>query len=253
VEVRDSRAPAWDKAKTIDEDWQQLRMEVYAAMIDSVDQNVGRLLDLLEELDIADNTLVLFLSDNGGCAETPGGNDPKQVPGPKEFYSHVGPGWATASNTPWRRYKAYCHEGGIATPLLARWPSTIKAGIQTNQVGHIIDFLPTFLDMAKAEYPEKHPQFGEKTLPLEGKTLLPILAGEQREPHDELYWHWAGNRAVRAGDWKLVWGAREKSWALYDMVKDRTEAHDLASENPKLVESLSAKWKAWAKMTDVRY
>jgi len=253
VEVRDSLSPEWGKAKAIDEDWQQLRMEVYVAMIDSVDQNVGRVLDLLDELGIADNTLVLFLSDNGGCAETPGGNDPKQVPGPKEFYSHVGPGWATASNTPWRRYKSYCHEGGISTPLLARWPSVIKAGTRTDQVGHIIDFLPTFLDVAEAAYPEKHPEFREKTLPLEGRTLLPVLKGEERQPHKELFWHWAGNRAVRAGDWKLVWGRREKSWALYDMVNDRTEAQDLAPENPQLVSTLSGKWEGWAAMTGVKY
>ena len=130
-------------------------MEVYAAMIDCMDQNIGRLLDTLDELGIADDTLVLFLADNGGCAETPGGNDPQQVPGPKEFYSHVGPGWATASNTPFRRYKQYCHEGGIATPLVARWPSTIQAGYRTEQVGHIIDFLPTFLEMAECRIPRQ--------------------------------------------------------------------------------------------------
>ena len=249
---RDDLAKDWEQAKTIDEDWQQLRMEVYAAMIDSVDQNIGRLLDALDEAKVADNTLVLFLADNGGCAETPGGNNPEHIPGPKEYYSHVGPGWATASNTPFRRYKQYCHEGGISTPLLARWPAAIKPGSRSDQVGHIIDFLPTFLDMAKADYPDKHPAFGEKSIPLDGKTLLPVFKGKQREAHDRLYWHWATNRAVRQGDWKLAWDKHAKAWELYDMKADRTEAHDRANEHPELVATLIKKWEAWAKMTDVK-
>ncbi|TWT80253.1 Arylsulfatase [Planctomycetes bacterium CA13] len=252
VVERDDRAQAWEDAKKIDENWQQLRMEVYAAMIDSVDQNIGRLLDTLDEVGVADNTLVLFLADNGGCAETPGGNDPKQVPGPKDFYSHVGPGWATASNTPFRRYKQYCHEGGIATPLLARWPASIKPGSRCEQVGHIIDLLPTFLDIAGADYPDEHPAFGEQTIPLDGKSLLPTLKGQQRQPHHYLYWHWATNRAVRRGDWKLAWDKHAKTWELYDLSTDRTEAHDLAAQHPELVAEMTDKWNAWAKMTDVK-
>ncbi len=248
---RDDLAKPWNEAKTIDDDWQQLRMEVYAAMIDSVDQNIGRLLAALEDAGVADNTLILFLADNGGCAETPGGNDPQQIPGPKDFYSHVGPGWATASNTPWRRYKQYCHEGGIATPLLARWPAVIKAGTRSLQVGHIIDFLPTFLEMADADYPRQHPAFDQQTLPLDGRSLLPVFMGEQREAHDELYWHWASNRAVRQGDWKLVWDKHAKTWELYDLSEDRTEAHDLSTEHPSLVSSLTEKWEAWAVATGV--
>jgi arylsulfatase len=227
-------------------------MEVYAAMIDSVDQNIGRLLRSLDELGVADNTLILFLADNGGCAETPGGNDPNQVPGPKEFYSHVGPGWATASNTPFRRYKQYCHEGGIATPLVARWPKAIKPGVRTEQVGHIIDFLPTFLDMAKAEYPNAHPEFGGEIISLDGKSLLRVLQGREREPHEHLYWHWSSNRAVRKGDWKLAWDKHAKTWELYDLSSDRTEAHDLAAQHPELVAELTDKWNAWARKTGVK-
>ena len=249
---RDDRAEAWEQAKTIDENWQQLRMEVYAAMIDSVDQNIGRLLVALDELAVADDTLILFLADNGGCAETPGGNDPKQVPGPKEYYSHVGPGWATASNTPFRRYKQYCHEGGIATPLVARWPKTIKPGSRSDQVGHIIDLLPTFLDMARADYPGKHPVFGESTIPVDGISLLPVLQGKQRKPHDYLYWHWSTNRAVRQGDWKLAWDKHARTWELYDLATDRTEAYDLASQHPRFVSNLTEKWNAWARKTGVR-
>lgn len=251
VVVRDDRAQAWDQAKAIDENWQQLRMEVYAAMIDSVDQNIGRLLDTLDQLEVADHTLVLFLTDNGGCAETPGGNDPQQVPGPKEYYSHVGPGWATASNTPFRRYKQYCHEGGIATPLVARWPNAIQPGKRTDQVGHIIDFLPTFLEMSGAAYPDNHPAFGKPTISLEGKSLLPVLRGQRRVPHQYLYWNWSSNRAVRKGDWKLVWDKHVKTWELYDVSQDRTEAHDLAADHADLVADLSGKWHAWANLTGV--
>jgi arylsulfatase len=250
---RDDLAQPWTEAKEIDLEWQQLRMEVYAAMIDSVDQNIGRLLDALDETNTADNTLVLFLADNGGCAETPGGNDPAQVPGPKEFYSHVGPGWANASNTPFRRFKQYCHEGGIATPLLARWPAAIKSGTRSNQVGHIIDFLPTFMEMAGAEYPEKHPEFEQPTIPLDGKTLLPVLKGQVRDGHEYLYWHWATNRAVRKGDWKLAWDKHKKKWELYDLAIDRTEAHDRAAEHPELVGELTQKWIDWANLTDVKF
>jgi arylsulfatase A-like enzyme len=252
VAERDTLAKPWDDAKDLDPEWQQLRMEVYAAMIDSMDQNIGRILDTLDELDIAHDTLILFIADNGGCAETPGGNDPQQVPGPREYYSHVGPGWATASNTPFRRYKTYAHEGGISSPLVARWPAVIRPGDRTNQVGHIIDLLPTFLDMAEADYPDQHPEFKEPTLPLEGISLLPIFQGTKRKPHQDLFWHWAGNRAVRQGNWKLAWDRHEKKWELYDMKTDRTEAHDLATQHPELVDELTNKWLAWAELTGVK-
>ena len=252
IEGRDSLARPWEEGKSSDLEWEQLRMEVYAAMVDNVDQNIGRLMDVLDEVGEGDNTLILFLSDNGACAETPGGNDTVQLPGPKEFYSHVGPGWATAQNTPFRRFKQYCHEGGVATPLLARWPEGIKPGSRTDQVGHIIDFLPTFLEMADVEYPDKHPDFEKQTLPLDGKSLLPVLKGREREPHSEVYWYWGGNRAVRQGDWKLVYDRHDKRWFLFDFEKDRVEANDLAAEHPEIVQELTDKWNAWAKMTEVK-
>ncbi|MEC8826181.1 MAG: arylsulfatase [Verrucomicrobiota bacterium] len=252
IEERDSLAKPWEKGQSSDLEWEQLRMEVYAAMVDNVDQNIGRLIDVLDEVGEGDNTLILFLSDNGACAETPGGNDTAQVPGPKEFYSHVGPGWATAQNTPFRRFKQYCHEGGIATPLVARWPEGIQPGSRTDQVGHIIDFLPTFLEMAGVEYPDKHPDFEKQTLPLDGKSLLPVFKGREREPHSEVYWYWGGNRAVRQDDWKLVYDRHDKRWFLFDFEKDRVEANDLAAEHPEIVQELTDKWNAWAKMTEVK-
>ncbi|MCA9269922.1 MAG: arylsulfatase [Planctomycetales bacterium] len=231
-------------------EWQDLRMAVYAAMIDCMDQNIGRILAALDEEKVARDTLVLFLSDNGGCAETPGGNDPQQVPGPKEFYSHVGPGWAHAQNTPFRRFKSWSYEGGISTPLIARWPSVIERGGMTNQVGHLIDFMPTFLEVAGAEYPRSRD--GQEILPAEGLSLAPIFHGKQRDGHEWLYWEWSGSRAVRHGDWKLVGGRGAKSWELYDVAADRTETTNLAEKHPDVVAEMAQRWNDWAERTETR-
>ena len=240
--ARDPEAQAWEDAPH--HDWQALRMEVYAAMIDRMDQGIGRVLDALERAGVAGDTLVLFLSDNGGCAELPGGEDPTRTPGPEEFYTTCGPGWAYASNTPFRRYKQWVHEGGIATPLVARWPGQVPAGSITHEVGHVIDFLPTFAELAGAEVPAS----------VEGLSLAPVLAGGTREGHAELYWEWSRSRAIRRGDWKLAWDRKVKRWELYDLAKDRTETVDLADEHEELVLELATAWEAWAGRTglDVR-
>jgi arylsulfatase A-like enzyme len=239
---RDSRAYDW---ATANHDHEDLRMAVYAAMIDSMDQNIGRLMVALKKSGAADNTLVLFLSDNGGCAEEPGGRSPKIVPGPREFYAAVGPAWGWAQNAPFRRYKSWAHEGGIATPCIAWWPGQIKANSITKETGHIIDFMPTFLELAGGQYPVKHK--GNDILPVEGKSLLPILNGGKREGHEQIAWEWSGNRALREGKWKLVWDKLEKSWTLFDLEADRTETNDLALANPKRVVRLQKDWFAWAK------
>ncbi|MCA9071668.1 MAG: arylsulfatase, partial [Planctomycetaceae bacterium] len=210
-------------------DWQDLRMAVYAAMIDSMDQNIGRLLAKLKETGVDDNTVVMFLSDNGGCAETPGGNDPKQIPGPKEHYAHCGPGWAYAQNTPFRRYKQWVHEGGISTPFIVRWPGKVKPNTMTNQVGHIIDILPTCAELAETTYPKTYKE--EDILPVEGLSLLPILQDKKREPHKTLFWEWAGNRAIRERQWKLCWDKGVKKWELYNIETDRGETNNLAQYN----------------------
>lgn len=246
---------AFAEGKSDDEEWEMLRMEVYAAMVDSVDQNIGRLLDALDELKIAENTMILFLSDNGACAETPGGaNNTEHRPGPKEWYSHVGPNWAYAQNTPFRLYKAHMHEGGIATPLVVRWPAKIKPGQVTRQVGHINDFLPTFLEAGEGTYPQVSPN-GDTLIPLEGISLLSLFNGETDsiERTEPLYWHWAGHRAVRDGDMKLVWEKSNRTWELYDLSKDRTETNDLADKHPATVAELAGKWEKWADMTAVKY
>lgn len=245
---------SWTAGRNADTEWENLRMETYAAMVHCMDRNIGRVLDTLDELKIADNTLVMFLSDNGGCSETPGGaGNTEHRPGPREWYSHVGPNWAYAQNTPFKRYKSDSHEGGIATPFVARWPAVIKAGTRSDQVGHLIDFLPTFLDAAGGEYPAAHN--GQPLLLPEGISLLPVLSGkaESIERPAPLFWHWSGTRAVREGDWKLVWENAKTGWELYDLSKDRTETNNLAAEQPAKVEALSKKWIAWARLTGVKF
>jgi arylsulfatase len=242
---RDSRAYDWE---TANHDFEDLRMAVYAAMIDAMDQNIGRLLQTLKDVGADDNTVVFFLSDNGGCAEEPGGRDPKQRrPGPQNDYVAVGPAWGWAQNAPFKRYKSWVHEGGICTPMIARWPGVIRPNSISTQPGHIIDFMATFVELAEAEYPTKFN--GHEIIPLEGQSLVPILRGETREPHATLAWEWSGNRAIRQGDWKLVWDGRIKAWELYNLKVDRTETHDLAGEHPDRVTQMSTDWLAWAEKT----
>jgi arylsulfatase A-like enzyme len=242
---RDRETPAWNEQQN--KEYEDLRMAVYAAMIDCMDQGIGRILDALEEAGAAENTLVMFLSDNGGCAENPGGTVPSRIPGPKEYYVACGRPWAYAQNTPFRRYKAWVHEGGIATPLIARWRGVIKPGTITGQVGHVIDLMPTCAELAGTNYPEQYK--GRQIIPVEGKSLVPILRGQTRQGHEVLYWEWAGNRAVRQGNWKLVWDNQFRRWELYDLAADRTETNDLAGQQPDRVRQMSEKWQAWAEET----
>jgi arylsulfatase A-like enzyme len=265
---RDPRVPAW--AAEPNKEWQARRMAVYAAQIDRMDQGIGRILRALDERKVADNTLVLFLADNGGCAEeilpswkqdfipsltrdgrrpVQRGNDPKVMPGPEETYQSYGIPWANASNTPFRLYKHWIHEGGISTPLIARWPNGIKQpGSITHQAGHIIDIMATCVDVAGTSYPASYG--GQKIKPLEGQSLAPILRGEERKPYTN-FWEHEGNRAVRQGKWKLV-SRFPDTWELYDLEADRTEMNNLAGANPSLVKELSSLWDAWARRSNVR-
>jgi arylsulfatase len=264
---RDPRIPAWKDAP--DKEWQARRMAVYAAQIDRMDQNIGRIVKQVRDLGQEDNTLFLFLADNGGCAENIEigfrgkqgtyktldgrevrlGNDPQIMPGPADTFQSYGIAWANASNTPFRRYKSWVHEGGIASPLVARWPGAIKQpGLLSHEPGHIIDIMATALDAAGAAYPATHA--GRPITPLEGRSLLPVFRGGKRQPHNALFWEHMGNRAVRQDQWKLV-AERGQPWELYDIEADRTERRNLAAERPELVRKLETVYDAWAKRAQV--
>ena len=239
---RDAEVPAWDTVQ--DKDRQDLLMAVYAAQIDRMDQNIGRIVAKVKALGQESNTLILFLADNGGCAEKVDRGTPGVAAGGPDSFLSYGPPWANASNTPFRLYKHWVHEGGIATPLIAHWPDRIKgAGRITHQPGHIIDIMATCLDVAGTPYPATYQ--GRGVTPLEGLSLVPVFEGKQRTAHPHLCWEHEGNRAVRQGNWKLVAQFR-KPWELYDLEADRTETRDLAGSNAAKVKELAAIYDAWA-------
>ncbi len=263
---RDGNVPAWEDAK--DKQWECRLMEVYAAMIDNMDQNIGRLLDSLESQGKLDNTLIFFLSDNGGCAENlnysmddanrpmfvpaktvdgrpvKGGNsDHTLMPGPEDTYQSYRTPWANLSNTPFRRYKHWVHEGGISTPLVVHWPAGIEArGAFRKQPGHLIDIMATCVDVSGGSYPVSRE--GVPVQSMEGRSLLPAFADREIE-REAIYWEHEGNRAVRRGKWKLV-SKFPGDWELYDLEADRSELNDLAKSEPEKVGELSALWEAWA-------
>ncbi|MSV29189.1 MAG: twin-arginine translocation signal domain-containing protein [Bryobacterales bacterium] len=239
---RDPDAPAWNDVR--DKDAFDLKMAVYAAQIDRLDRGVGRVMAKIKELGAEDNTLVLFLADNGGCAEEKVKGENIAAPGPADSFTSYGLPWANASNTPFRLYKHWVHEGGISSPLIAHWPSVIKAKNSiTNQPGHLIDIMATCLDAAGAAYPATYK--GKPVTPLEGKSLLPVFEGRRRAGHEAIYWEHEGNRAVRQGRWKLV--ARfGGGWELYDLEADRTELKNLAGADPARVKAMQALWDKWA-------
>lgn len=250
ISPRDSEVPAWDSLDEKTKKDEDLKMVVYAAMIDCMDRNIGRLLASLEKLGQKENTLVIFLSDNGGCPYDYNRNL-NIAPGPKESYRTYDTPWANVSNTPFRLYKRYSHEGGISTPFIASWPAVIKnAGTITEQTGHIIDIMATCIDVAGAKYPTEYG--GHEVSPLVGKSLLPIFEGKKREGHTEgIYWNYRNHRAVRMGKWKLVARGEQEAWELFDMEADRTEMHNLAEEMPEKVKQMEEKYNAWVKLYNV--
>ena len=230
---------AWDDLSEEQQDAEDLKMAVYAAMIDRVDQNLGRLFAKVKELGEWDNTLIMFLTDNGACSEQPN-TTPDIPPGSVESYRTVSVGWANASNTPYRKFKSTDYEGGIRTPFIAHWPGVIKPGM-TNQVGHIIDISATFRDITGAKYPKQIQ--GKKTKPPPGKSLLTIFKGEEREPHKEIFWRFNRANAVRQGDLKVVRAG--KVWELYNLRADPTEVNNLAEQMPEKTAELSKMWEDW--------
>ena len=264
---RDPSQLPWEEAE--DKAWQRRRMEVYAAQIDRMDQGIGRIVGALEQTGQLDNTLIVFLADNGGCAEEVGagikdharepilrgktrdgrdvrfGNSPSVMPGDESTYQSYGVPWANVSNTPFRLYKHWVHEGGIATPFIAHWPAGLDplgAGELRHQPAQLPDVMATFMEVAGAEYPTEHD--GKPILPLEGVSMLPILEGRQGE-REALVWEHEGNCALRRGRWKLV-KRFPGPWELYDMEADRTEINDLSRGHEDIVRELSMMWQEWA-------
>lgn len=272
--------PVGDWSAVKDKEWEAACMEVYAAMVDNMDQGIGRIVACLKEHKQLDNTLILYLQDNGGCAEglgrgqqvgplkrpekpdaTPMGRDelqtqmvpkksrdgyslrqgPGVMPGPPETYIAYGRDWANVSNTPFREYKHWVHEGGISTPLIAHWPKGIQ---RTNQwatdPGHLIDLMATCLDLAKAPYPTDK-------IPVEGVSLNPAFKGQPLDRGKPIFFEHEGNRAVRDGEWKLVAKGVNGNWELYHIAQDRTEMNNLAEKHPDKVKSMAAQYDAWAK------
>lgn len=273
-------------------------MEVYAAMITSMDAGIGRLVAELKSSGQLENTLICFLQDNGGCAETNGrtgefvaraaapskpvmakdaqqyGSRPDQtrdgyavrggygvMPGPGDTYVAYGRDWANVSNTPFREYKHWVHEGGISTPLVVHWPAGMKTertrdgemGRLCNEPSHLIDIMATCVDLAGAKYPTEFA--GERIHPMEGRSLKPLLISPSLSPSFSgsprpIFWEHEGNRAIRVGQWKLV-SKHPTGWELYDISADRAEQHDLAAKQPDRVREMSAQWDAWAKRAGV--
>lgn len=278
---------AMDWNSIANKDWEARGMEVYAAMIDAMDQGIGRMVAELKRQGQFDNTLLFFLQDNGGCAELNGravtqrhpyqtrpgkavyapmakddqqyNSTPQQtrdgrpvmmgpgaMPGPDDTYIAYGKGWANVSNTPFREYKHWTHEGGISTPLIVHWPQGI-ARAQRNKLvpapGHLIDLMATAVDVSGAKYPTEIN--GQQIHPLEGISLRPVLTGKPLKRAQPIFWEHEGNRAVRAGKWKLV-AKENQPWELYDIEADRTEQQNLAAKLPDKVKDLAAQWDAWA-------
>jgi arylsulfatase A-like enzyme len=275
----------WDGVKH--RKWEARCKEVFDAMIDNMDQGIGKIVAQLKESKQFDNTVILYLHDNGGCAETmgrlkppananakvkplapddlqPQNKPPMQtrdgrvvrtgpgvMPGPADTFVAYGRNWANVSNTPFREYKHWVHEGGIATPLIVHWPDGLpenRRGAIERQTGHVMDIMATCADLSGATYPKNFA--GHDIKPMEGVSLVPSFAGKDIGRKNPIFWEHESNRAVRDGKWKLVAKADER-WELYDMETDRTEMHDLASKYPVRVKDMAAKWDAWAARANV--
>jgi len=251
---QDPNAADWSRLDEAKRREMDRKMAVYAAVIDRMDQNVGRLVELLGKQGYLDNTLIFFLSDNGACHEggTFGHNFRPDLTGPigtENSYRSYGISWSNASNTPFRRHKHWIHEGGIATPLIVHWPAVIKGrGELRSQVGHVIDLMATCVDVARAEYPKQFD--GRDIRPMEGISLRTFFDNNRTKPRT-LCWEHVQNRGIRDGRWKLV-AARGGAWELYDIKADSTELNDLVDQKRDLAEKLVGKWAAWAKRIGVK-
>jgi arylsulfatase A-like enzyme len=232
---------SWDDVQNKEQE--DLKMAVYAARVDRMDQNIGRLTDQLKTMGIYDNTVIFFLSDNG--AVNVGMNDtPEARIGSRDSWAAYGQSWGNVSNTPYRYYKRMTHEGGVITPLIVHWPDgMVKNGLIAHEPVHIIDFMPTLLDIAGGSYPTSFQK--QDLIPVTGQTFLPLLNDTQQYPEKVMYWEHEGNKAVRKGDWKLV-KRYNNPWELYQINNDPTEITNLVTQYPDLFDSLRKDWQTWA-------
>jgi arylsulfatase A-like enzyme len=219
------------------------KMEVYAAMIDRLDQNIGRVLKALEETGRSENTLIMFVSDNGASAELVHLDDDYGEVGTLTRWSSLGPQWANVSNTPFRYFKNYSYEGGINTPLIAHWPGKIAPGTFSRFPGHFIDIMATYIDLTGAEYPKRFNDM--ELIPLQGESLLPLFLGQEAERSEALFWEWSKGQATRKGKWKLVRWGKEHAWELYNMEDDPTETNNLASGHLDRVRDMEHQFLEW--------
>ncbi|MCM2373137.1 arylsulfatase [Aporhodopirellula aestuarii] len=238
-----NRPLPWNELNESQQQFQATKMAIHAAMVDRMDQEIGRIIDQLKSMNAFDNTLILFASDNGASAEIMvrhGGHDPSAAPGSAATYLCLGPGFSSACNTPHRRHKTWVHEGGISTPLIAHWPRGIQSANELRHTpAHVIDIVPTVLEIVGIE---KHTHLGGEEIPdLPGKSLTPAFATDQTIRRDSLWWLHDGNRAIRVGDWKLV-AAEGDPWELYDLTSDRAEQDNLAPRMPEKVKQLEQVW-----------
>ncbi len=269
ISPRNTDAPAWEDVR--EKEWEDLRMAVYAAQIDRMDQGIKSIIDELRRNGTYDNTLIFFLSDNGGCAEflaeessqkepfrynipTPDGrrirfgNIPEIAPGPDDTFASYDLPWANASNSPFRLFKHWVHEGGISTPCIIHWPEAVKTSGVFHAPCHVMDITATCIDAAGAKYPSEIN--GKKITPIEGESFLDRIHGKSWDRSKPIILEHEGNRAVREDDWKLV-SKYPGEWELYHMREDRTELHDLSARESERVKRMSRQYDEWAKRCDV--
>lgn len=251
TELAEWESRNWNQLTDEEKANSSLRMAVYAAQVHCLDRNVGRVLDYLEESGQRDNTLVIFLSDNGGCAEPYSETGFGTVNDINDLESWVAPSyglpWAQVSNTPFRKYKVRAYEGGISTPLIMSWPAKTAGheGELRDNFGHITDLMATCVDVSGAVYPaEAHG--GSPIHPLEGRSIMPAVENPDATIHEYIFGEHFNNRYIRHGKWKAVMDEKTKIWELYDISADRSELHDLASERPDILAQMTSRWQRWA-------
>ncbi|WP_439482587.1 arylsulfatase [Cyclobacterium plantarum] len=249
---REEGVSSWEAAAD-KADWAK-RMTVHAAMVDRMDQGIGKLVRELKANGMYDNTLIVFLSDNGASPESIAGrnmHDPDSEIGYPGSYVAFKKPWAIASNTPFRRYKRWLEEGGMATPMIAHWPNGISQKGITRETGHVVDIMATCLELGNTAYPERYQ--GNQLKPMRGKSLVPVFKGERMEQNRELYWEHFGHQAMRKGKWKIISKAPEFDWELFDLAEDPTELNEIGKQNPKILEKMVKDYTFWAEEVGVRY